>query len=69
MLVRNASLRRPMCFRCLMFSLSGPFELLFFNSRRYVCCSECYVASNKCDEPTPDSWNISVCTVVNYFVK
>ena len=29
MLVRNASRRGPMCFRCLMFSLSGPWELLF----------------------------------------
>ena len=29
MLVRNASPRRPMCFRCLMHSLSGPCELLF----------------------------------------
>ena len=29
MLVRNASQRGPMCFRCLMFSLSGPCELLF----------------------------------------
>ena len=29
MLVRNASPRGPMYFRCLMFSLSGPFELLF----------------------------------------
>ena len=29
MLVRNASLRGHMCFRCLMFSLSGPCELLF----------------------------------------
>ena len=23
------------------------------NGRRYVCCSECYVVSNKCDEPIP----------------
>ena len=30
MLVRNASPRGPRCFRCLMFSLSGPCELLFF---------------------------------------
>ena len=30
MLVRNASPRGPMCFRCLKFNLSGPFELLFF---------------------------------------
>ena len=29
MLVRNASPRGTMCFRCLMFSLSGPCELLF----------------------------------------
>ena len=28
-LVRNASPRRPMCFRCLIFNLSGPCELLF----------------------------------------
>ena len=30
MLVRNASPRGLMCFRCLMLSLSGPCELLFF---------------------------------------
>ena len=29
MLVRDVSARGPMCFRCLMFSLSGPCELLF----------------------------------------
>ena len=29
MLVRNASQRGSMCFRCLMFNLSGPCELLF----------------------------------------
>ena len=29
MVVRNASPRGPMCFRCLMFNLSGPCELLF----------------------------------------
>ena len=29
MLVRNASPKGPMCFMCLMFSLSGPCELLF----------------------------------------
>ena len=32
MLVRNASRGGPMCFRCLMFSLSGPCELLFLLS-------------------------------------
>ena len=30
MLVRNASPRGPMGFRCLMFRLSGPCELLFY---------------------------------------
>ena len=30
MVVSNASPIGPMCFRCLMFSLSGPCELLFF---------------------------------------
>ena len=29
MIVRNASPRGPMCFRCLMFNLSGPCEMLF----------------------------------------
>ena len=28
-LVRNASPRGPMCFRCQIFNLSGPCELLF----------------------------------------
>ena len=28
MLVRNTSSRGPMCFRCLLFSLSGPCQLL-----------------------------------------
>ena len=33
MLVRNASPRGPKCFRCMMFNLSGPCELLFL-----LCC-------------------------------
>ena len=41
---RNASPRGPMCFRCLMFSLSGTCELLFFTL--FYClldmsCGEC----------------------------
>ena len=28
-IVRNASPRGPMCFRCLIFNLSGPCELVF----------------------------------------
>ena len=35
-LVRNASPRGPMCFKCLIFSLSGPCELLFLH---------CFIAS------------------------
>ena len=38
MLVRNASPRWPMCFRCLMFSLSGPCELLFL---LFYCLMSC----------------------------
>ena len=36
MLVRNASPRGPIYFRCLIFSLSGPCELLFLR---------CFIAS------------------------
>ena len=36
MLVRNASSRGSMCFRCVMFSLSGPCEWL---------CLLCFIAS------------------------
>ena len=36
MLVRNVSPRGTMCFRCLMFNLSGPCELLFLH---------CFIAS------------------------
>ena len=28
------------------------FCVLCINSRRYVCCDECYVVSNVCDDPT-----------------
>ena len=41
LLVRNASPKGPMCFWCLMFSLSGPCELLFLL---------CFIASRcECD--------------------
>ena len=39
-LVRNASPRGPMGFRCLLFSLPGPCELLFLL---------CYIASWTCE--------------------
>ena len=28
------------------------FCVVCINGRRYVCCGECYVVSNGCDEPT-----------------
>ena len=40
-LVRNASPRGPMCFRCLIYNLSGPCELLF--------CSLLDLRSSECD--------------------
>ena len=48
MLVRNASPRWPMWYRCLMFNLSGPCELLFLLCFTALCdlsCSECDVIS------------------------
>ena len=30
------------------------------NGQRYVCCSECYVVSNECDEPAPVLYDLSV---------
>ena len=44
----------------------GPnnIEVVCVNGRMYVCCSECYVVSNECNEPTPALCNLSVCTVV-----
>ena len=47
MLARNASPRGPISFRCLIFSLSGPCELLFLlcfmASWTWVVVSVCYV--------------------------
>ena len=47
MIVRNVSPRGPMCFRCLMFNLSGPGEVFF--TELYclldLSCSECDVMS------------------------
>ena len=72
--MKNASPRGLMCFRCLMFNLSGPCELLFLHC--YIClldlsCGECDVISLyfvRC------SVGVSVCLVcltvfVNCLVK
>ena len=51
MLVRNASPRGPMCFRYLMFSLSGPCDLLIsicFYFLLDLSCGECDVISLYC---------------------
>ena len=47
LIVRNASPRGPMYFRCLIFNLSGPCELLFvlFYSLLDLRSSECNVVS------------------------
>ena len=62
-LVRNASPRGPMCFRCLIFNLSGPCELLFFTlfySLLDLRSSECNVVSLYV---VCCSVNVSVCFV------
>ena len=38
---------------CIMYLDNLKFCVVCINGRRYVCCSECYVGSNKCDESTP----------------
>ena len=63
MLMGNANPRGPICFRCLMFNLSRPCELLFFTLFYYLLdlsCSACDVMSLYflcC------SVNVSVCLV------
>ena len=42
MLVRYASPSGHMCLRCLVLTLSGHVELLFY-CRLDLCCGECYV--------------------------
>ena len=42
MLLRYVSPSDPMCLRCLMLTLSGPVELLFY-CHLDLCCGQCYV--------------------------
>ena len=42
------------------------FCVVCSSGRRYVCCSECYVVCNECDEPTNTFCNLSVRTVVKF---
>ena len=66
-LVRNASPRGPMCFRCLILNLSGPCELLFFT----LFYSLLDLRSSKCDVVSlyvvGCSVNVSVCFVCCVF--
>ena len=66
MLVRNASPRGPMCFRCLIFNLSGPCELLFL-----LCFIASYMSCCECDVMSLYLWccsvNGSVCLVCCVF--
>ena len=56
-------------FYCDMFSVVNvyfdhlKFCVVCINGRRYVCCGECYVVSEGCDEPT-SLCNLSLRTVV-----
>ena len=55
---------------CYMFSAVNvyldhlKFCVVCIDGRRYVCCSECNVVSNECNESTPALCNLSVRTVV-----
>ena len=40
------------------------FCVVCINGRRYVCCGECYVVSNECDEPTSCRVQLIVVVVV-----
>ena len=71
-IVRGCAVSRryiDVCY-CDMFSVVNvyldhlKFCVVCINGRRYVCCSECNVVSNKCFEPTPALCNLSVRTVV-----
>ena len=66
-LVRNTSPRGHMCFRCLIFNLSGPCELLFFT----LFYSLLDLRSSECDGISLYgvccSVNVSVCFVCFVF--
>ena len=55
---------------CDMFSVINVYHdhlkfcVVCINSRRYVCCSECDVVSNECNESPPALCNLSVRTAV-----
>ena len=40
------------------------FSAVCIHGRRYLCCSECNVVSNECNDPTPALCNLSVRMVV-----
>ena len=42
-----------MCWCCYMYLDHLKLCVVCVKGRRYVCCSECSVVSNECDEPPP----------------
>ena len=44
------------------------FCVVCINSRMYVCCCECNVFSNECNEPTLALCNLLVGTVVKLYI-
>ena len=60
---------RNVC-NCDMFSVVNmyldhlKFCIVCINGRMYVCCSECNVVSNACNEPPPALCKLSVRTIV-----
>ena len=63
MLVRNASPRGPMCFRGMMFNLSGPCELLFLPLSYFLLD----LSSGECDVISLYCMCCSVCLVCCVF--
>ena len=57
-------------FYCDMFSVVNvyldhlKFCVVCVYGRRYVCCGECYVVSNECDEPTGAHGRLAQKTVI-----
>ena len=52
------------CFLLLVYLDHLKFCVVCITGRTYVCCGECKVVSNECNEPTPALCNRSVRTVV-----
>ena len=73
MLVRNASPKGHMCFRCLMFNLSGPCELLFLlcfiASWTWVVVSVMLYPCNLCVVLLMDLFVLCVCELFGETIR